>query len=64
MRPGHQNQFSKRLNFVHAERIGHGYAIIEDPDVYYMIQDKDVHLECCLTSSIQTNAIGKYIPEG
>jgi adenosine deaminase len=46
----------------HAERIGHGYAIIDDPKVYALIRQNDIHLECCLTSSIQTNAIAKYIP--
>jgi adenosine deaminase len=47
----------------HAERIGHGYAIIDDPIIYDLIRRNDIHLECCLTSSIQTNAIGKYIPK-
>lgn len=46
----------------HAERIGHGYAIIDDPQVYDLVRRNDIHIECCLTSSIQTNAIGKYIP--
>lgn len=46
----------------HAERIGHGYAIVDDPKVYDLIHRNDIHLECCLTSSIQTNAIAKYIP--
>jgi adenosine deaminase len=43
-----------------AERIGHGYAIIDDPIVYDLVKKNDIHLECCLTSSIHTNAIGKY----
>jgi len=60
---GSSESVLKAIELCHAERIGHGYAIIEDPNVYDMIQDKDIHLECCLTSSIQTNAIGKYIPE-
>jgi adenosine deaminase len=47
----------------HAERIGHGYAVIDDPSVYDLIRRNDIHLECCLTSSIQTNAVGKYIPK-
>lgn len=50
------------IELCHAERIGHGYAIIDDPAVYALIQKKDIHLECCLTSSIQTNAVGKYVP--
>ncbi|CAF0836941.1 unnamed protein product [Adineta steineri] len=47
----------------HAERIGHGYAIIDDPTVYELIHSRDIHLECCLTSSLQTNAVGKYAPK-
>ena len=46
-----------------AERIGHGYAIVDDPKVYDLVRRNDIHVECCLTSSIQTNAIGKYIPK-
>ena len=46
-----------------AERIGHGYAIVDDSSLYDFVRRNDIHLECCLTSSIQTNAIGKYIPK-
>jgi adenosine deaminase len=51
------------IELCHAERIGHGYAIVDDPSIYDLIRQKDIHVECCLTSSIQTNAIGKYIPK-
>jgi adenosine deaminase len=51
------------IELCHAERIGHGYAIIDDPSIYDLIRRNDIHVECCLTSSIQTNAIAKYIPQ-
>ncbi|CAF0780188.1 unnamed protein product [Didymodactylos carnosus] len=51
------------LDFLHAERIGHGYAMVDDHDLYNRIHRNDVHIECCLTSSIQTNAIAKYLPK-
>ncbi|CAF2131240.1 unnamed protein product [Rotaria magnacalcarata] len=46
----------------HAERIGHGYAIVDDPAIYEIVHNRDIHLECCLTSSLHTNAVGKYMP--
>ncbi|XP_071479602.1 adenosine deaminase-like [Diadema antillarum] len=39
-----------------AERIGHGYRITENRDVYEMVREKFIHLELCPTSSIQTGA--------
>ncbi|CAM4863333.1 unnamed protein product [Rotaria socialis] len=51
------------IELCHAERIGHGYTIVDDPLIYDYIRRNDIHIECCLTSSIQTNAIAKYIPE-
>ena len=60
---GSSESVREAIEIGHAERIGHGYAIIDDPEVYSLVQSKDIHLECCLTSSIQTNAIGKYIPD-
>ena len=59
---GSANSVREAIELCHAERIGHGYAVIDDPAVYAQIREKDIHLECCLTSSIQTNAIGKYVP--
>ncbi|CAF1194885.1 unnamed protein product [Rotaria sordida] len=60
---GSPESVRQAIELCHAERIGHGYAIIEDPSVYDLIRRKDIHLECCLTSSIQTNAVAKYIPK-
>ncbi|UJR25413.1 hypothetical protein I4U23_006760 [Adineta vaga] len=60
---GSAESVRQAIELCHAERIGHGYAIIDDPSVYDLVRNHDIHLECCLTSSIQTNAVEKYIPK-
>ncbi|CAF1194587.1 unnamed protein product [Adineta ricciae] len=60
---GSAESVREAIELCHAERIGHGYAIIDDPSVYNLVRRHDIHLECCLTSSIQTNAVAKYIPQ-
>ena len=44
------------LDVLHAERIGHGYRVLEDEKVYERVLRDDVHMELCLTSSMQTGA--------
>ncbi|XP_022111629.1 adenosine deaminase-like [Acanthaster planci] len=39
-----------------AERIGHGYHVLEDDDIYQMVKDKGIHLEICPTSSVYTGS--------
>lgn len=46
---------AKRL--LSAERIGHGYHISRDPDVYKKIKTDQTHLECCPISSYRTGAV-------
>jgi len=46
-----------------ATRIGHGYHILDRPDVYNLIKQKQIHLEICPTSSLQTGAV-KLGPSG
>jgi len=60
---GSSESVRQAIEECYAERIGHGYAIVDDPKVYDLVRRNDIHVECCLTSSIQTNAIGKYIPK-
>ena len=43
-----------------AKRIGHGIHSIEDEKVINLIKEKDVLLEVCPTSNIQTNSITSY----
>lgn len=40
-----------------AERIGHGYHIIDDDSVLKLVKDKCIHLEVCPTSSTRTGAL-------
>lgn len=43
-----------------AERIGHGVRCAEDPDVVTMIRDRNVTLEVCPTSNVQTGAVRDF----
>lgn len=40
-----------------AKRIGHGIRCLEDKDLVNQIVDKNIHLEVCPTSNIQTNVV-------
>ena len=43
-----------------AKRIGHGIHSIESNDVLNLIKEKNILLEVCPTSNVQTNSIDKY----
>lgn len=43
-----------------ARRIGHGIHIIDNKDVINLVKEKDVLLEVCPTSNIQTNSISSF----
>jgi adenosine deaminase len=42
---------------MYAERIGHGYHTLLDPELYDRVRRERVHLEVCPISSIQTRAV-------
>lgn len=42
---------------LHAERIGHGTRVIEDPEVIELARNKKITFESCLTSNIQSGAV-------
>ena len=44
------------LDILHAERIGHGYRVLEDENLYARCLRDKVHFETCPTSSILTGA--------
>jgi len=44
------------LNRLHAQRIGHGYRVLEDDELYTSCLENKVHFETCPTSSILTGA--------
>lgn len=45
---------------VGAKRIGHGIHSIESKEVLELIKEKDILLEICPTSNVQTNAVETY----
>ncbi|GAA53875.1 adenosine deaminase [Clonorchis sinensis] len=48
---------------LHAERIGHGYAIVNNPEIYEMVLKKRIHLETCPTCSWLTGAVNSILLE-
>ena len=44
------------IDELHANRIGHGVAAINDPKVQKELIDRDISLEQCITSNYQTNS--------
>lgn len=42
---------------LHAQRIGHGYRVLEDPEIYSsIVRQRGIHLEQCPFSSVKTGA--------
>eukprot|EP01136_Pigoraptor_vietnamica_P020814 Opistho-1_new@70225 len=54
---GPASNVAQAIDLLHAERIGHGYHVIDDEGIYARVKALDVHLECCLTSSVCTCAV-------
>ena len=48
------------INFLHAQRIGHGTTILEDQKVVDLVREKNVVLEACITSNIHTGVIDNF----
>ena len=45
------------LHYCHADRIGHGTRLYENPDLEQYVLDRRVPLEICITSNVQTHAV-------
>ena len=45
------------VEVLHAQRIGHGLTLLEDPEVLQLVLDRDITIEACLTSNWHTGAI-------
>ncbi|VDM55192.1 unnamed protein product [Angiostrongylus costaricensis] len=56
---GGAKEVLKAITDMHAERIGHGYHVMRDPEIYkkYFIDDKRIHLEACPYSSVMTGSV-------
>jgi adenosine deaminase len=47
------------INFLHAQRIGHGLTLLEDRRVLDLVREKQVTIEACITSNWHTGCISK-----
>lgn len=48
------------INFLHAQRIGHGTTILEDQRAIDLVREKNVVLEACITSNVHTSVIDSF----
>ena len=48
------------LFFCGAHRIGHGVTLVEDPDLMQFVVDRQIPLEVCPTSNVQTHVVASY----
>lgn len=48
---------AQAMHRCHAQRIGHGTRLIEDPALLAEAKARGVSVECCLTSNLQTRAV-------
>lgn len=56
---GSADEVRKAIN-IGAKRIGHGIHAIESEKVLDLIKEKNILLEICPTSNVQTNSVDKY----
>lgn len=47
---------SEAVDGMKAERVAHGYKVLEDEGLYKRLRDLDIHFEVSLTSSYYTGA--------
>ena len=48
------------INFLHAQRIGHGLSVMDDWKTMDLVREKDIIIEACLTSNYHTGVIEDY----
>lgn len=48
------------IEYLYADRIGHGINIRNDHTIMKLVADKKIHLEICPTSNVTTNVVGDY----
>jgi len=52
---------AQALHYCHADRIGHGTRLYENPDLEQYVNDRRVPLEICITSNMQTHAVPSIV---
>lgn len=57
---GIAKNIQKSVELLHATRIGHGVFAYKDQEVYDMLKAKNIYLEMCPTSNVQTKAVESY----
>ncbi|RDY23725.1 adenosine deaminase [Romboutsia maritimum] len=55
-----ENNVLDAINLLGAKRIGHGVRIKDKKEVYKLVKEKNIVLEMCPTSNVQTKAIDAY----
>ncbi len=48
---------AQAIHYCHADRIGHGTRLYENPELEQYVLDRRVPLEICITSNLQTHAV-------
>lgn len=48
----------KSIQLLHAKRIGHGIAAAKDPKIMDLLKEKNIFLEMCPISNLQTKSVG------
>lgn len=60
---GSAEMVKRAIELYHADRIGHGYHVLEDEAVYRTVLDKGIHLENCPWSSYLTGSVPLSTPK-
>jgi adenosine deaminase len=50
-------EIREAVEVLHAQRIGHGTTLVDDPAVLDLVRNRGVTVEACLTSNLQTGAV-------
>lgn len=53
------SEIREAVFFLHAQRIGHGTTLVDDPAVLELVHDRGVTIEACLTSNLHTGAVAE-----
>ena len=58
---GGPDQIRDAINFLGAERIGHGIAAIRDPELMSLLAERHIPLEICPSSNVRTGALAEQL---